>query len=142
MNKSSWMMAGSKMEIETDLDSGRKIGSEIILKGKMMGVSLFVKERICSRNPPYSKSWETVGPQKMIILDQYRMGFEITPDGSKTKLRVFIDYSIPSSGVSHILGKISAHFYAKWCTEMMVRDAKDAFKKGQTKESEDQLSSI
>lgn len=127
MSKSSWMMAGSKMDIEVDAKLGREIGSEITLRGRMMGIPLFVYEKIMTRVPPFAKSWETIGRQKMIILDQYRMGFELTPKGNVVQLRVFIDYKLPEAGIPRLLGLLSASVYAKWCVDRMVRDSQGHF---------------
>lgn len=37
MSKSSWMMAGSKMDIEVDSKLGRGVDSEMTLRGRIMG---------------------------------------------------------------------------------------------------------
>jgi len=123
MGKSSWMMAGSHMDFELDQGQGRHVGSEIILRGKMMGIPLFVRERIVERVPPKRKVWATIGPQKLIIIDRYRMGFELEEFDSGIKLRVFLDYALPSSWFGKILGKLFSGFYAKWCTKSMALDA-------------------
>lgn len=127
MSKSSWMMAGSKMEIQMETKGGKAVGSEIVLSGQMMGIPLYVRETITKRVPSESKVWQTVGPQKMLILNHYKMGFELTPKGDKTSLRVFIDYPLPATGLGRLLGLLSARVYAKWCTEMMAKDAEAYF---------------
>lgn len=71
MEKSSWMMAGSHMKFELDEKDGRAVGSEIILRGAMMGIPLFIREVVAERKPSVKKVWQTVGEQEMIILDQY-----------------------------------------------------------------------
>ncbi len=129
MNKSSWMMMGTRMFTEFDADQGKSVGAKIIMKGKMMGIPLFVNEEISERTPHIKKTWETRGPQQLVILDQYRMGFILKPEGNdSTKLTVFIDYSIPTSGLKHILAVLTAKIYAKWCTESMVKDAQAHFR--------------
>jgi len=128
MNKSSWMMMGSQMLTEFDSAQGKSIGAKIIMRGKMMGVPLFVNEEITERIPQFKKTWETQGPQKLVILDQYKMGFILKPEGKEsTKLTVFIDYCIPTSGFKHLLAVATAKIYAKWCTESMVKDAETHF---------------
>lgn len=129
MGKSSWMMAGSHMDFELDEKQGREVGSEIVLKGQMLGIPLFVKEIVQERTVPNRKVWQTVGPQKLIIIDQYRMGFELTPAGELISLRIFIDYSWPGRGITRLLAQLFSQFYAKWCTESMVKDATDHFNK-------------
>lgn len=126
MEESSWMMAGSSMSIELDSEQGREVGSEIVLRGSMMGVPLYIREYVTERRPPTRKAWETSGPQKLVILDQYRMGFEIAGSNPST-LTVFIDYSLPGSGLKRVLGKMLGKIYAKWCTEQMANDAAKHF---------------
>jgi hypothetical protein len=123
MEKSSLMMAGSKMSLELDSKNGKEIGSKIIMQGKMMGVPLYVNEDVTERVPPFKKSWETRGPQQLVVIDQYKMGFELKANEKTSDLRVFIDYSLPQSGFSKTLGKLFGKVYAKWCTEKMANDA-------------------
>jgi hypothetical protein len=127
MGKSSWMMAGSKMEIKLDARNGRGVGAEIILEGKMLGIPLFVREFVTVSEAPIKKVWETSGLQKLIVMDQYRMGFELTPAGQMIRLRVFIDYILPNSGMGRFLGNIFGKAYAKWCTDEMANGAQKFF---------------
>ena len=128
MGKSSWMMVGSKMEIKLDERQGKGIGAKITLTGQMMGIQLYVNEVVVESEAPRRKSWKTVGPQKLIVMDQYKMGFELSPQGQSVLLKVFIDYSIPSGGIGYILGRLFGKFYARWCTEQMIEDTATHFK--------------
>lgn len=128
MSKSSLMMMGSKMKIETDEKKGQQLGSETRLTGRILGIDLFVKESVVELEKPLKKVWQTQGEQKLIIIEQYQMGFIITPKDKSSHLEVFIDYTLPQSGVKSILGKRFGHLYAKWCTEKMTQDAYDHFK--------------
>ena len=129
MNRSSWMMMGSRMFTEIDSAQGKSVGTKIIMRGKMMGIPLFVNEEISERTPHFKKTWETRGPQQLVILDQYRMGFLLKLEGdASTKLTVFIDYSIPRSGFKHLLAVLTAKIYARWCTESMIKDAEAHFR--------------
>lgn len=128
IRKSSLMMMGSKMKIETDIEKGQKLGSEIKLTGKFLGLDIFVRESIVELEKPLKKVWQTQGVQKLIIIEQYQMGFIITPKDKSSHLEVFIDYTLPQSGIKSILGKSFGHLYAKWCTEKMTQDAYEHFK--------------
>lgn len=122
-------MMGSRMFTEIDSTQGKAVGSKIIMRGKMIGIPLFVNEEITERIPHFKKTWETRGTQKLVILDQYRMGFLLKPEGNaSTKLTVFIDYNIPPSGFKHLLAVPAAKMYAKWCSESMVKDAEAHFR--------------
>jgi hypothetical protein len=123
MTGSSWMMAGGSMRISTDALQGREIGSKIRLEGRALGLPLFVEEVITQHDVPRRKVWATVGTVRLVVIGSYRMGFEITPHGMASRLRVFIDYELPPTGIGRWLGKALGAWYARWCTDQMVGDA-------------------
>lgn len=123
MSQSSWMMVGSRMDIELDADRGMAVGSRIRLKGRVLGLPLLVDEVVTERVPPLRKVWETIGSPRLLVIGPYRMGFEINPQGAASQLRVFLDYTLPASGISRWLGRQLGGFYARWCTESMANDA-------------------
>jgi hypothetical protein len=127
MGKSSMMMAGSAMNMHLDARNGRGVGAEIVLDGKMLGIPLFVRELVTESSRPSRKVWETQGPQKMLIIDQYKMGFEIKPAAGGAELNVFIAYNPPSRGIKKILGNLVGRFYARWCVRRMAEDAATHF---------------
>jgi hypothetical protein len=127
MNKSSWMMAGGRMDIATDEGHGQRVGSRMRVAGSVLGMPLSVDEVIVERDPPWRKIWETTGVPRLLVIGQYRMGFEITPANESARLRVFIDYSRPETRPGRWLGHVFGGYYAKWCTERMVADAVGAF---------------
>jgi hypothetical protein len=127
MSKSSWMMLGSRMEVHADEGRGLRVGSVIRLDGAVLGVPLRVAEAIAEHVPPKRKSWETIGTPQLLVVGAYRMGFEIAPMPSGTLLRVFIDYDLPAKGLARLLGALLGPFYARWCTEQMLRDAQAHF---------------
>ena len=111
--------------METELDEGRgqKIGSRIRLSGRVLGVELSVEEIVTERNPPRRKVWETIGAPKLLVIGPYRMGFELSPQGKGSMLRVFIEYALPESAPARWLGRLFGRYYARWCTQQMVDDA-------------------
>ncbi|MGQ0580041.1 MAG: SRPBCC family protein [Betaproteobacteria bacterium] len=123
MSKSSWMMAGSRMAIELDASGGRAVGAIIRLRGRVLGIPLSVEEIVTERNPPLRKVWETTGTPNLLVIGSYRMGYEITPKGRTSLLRVFIDYALPDGPFSGLFG----NFYARWCTRRMANDAAKHF---------------
>ena len=127
METSSAMMAGSAMRIEVDAQGGRDVGSQIRMSGRMLGLTLSLEEAITERAPPLRKAWQTFGTPRLIVIGHYRMGFDLQPADALTRLRVWIDYELPSSGMPHWLAKPLARAYAHWCTELMVRTARKHF---------------
>ena len=123
MTKASWKMGGGRMFVELDQGAGQRVGSRIRLTGRVLGIRLKLEEVVTERNPPRRKVWETTAQPKLLVIGHYRMGFEITPEGDGARLRVFIDYALPDRAPARWLGYLLGRYYAKWCTERMVRDA-------------------
>ena len=123
MTRRSWMMAGSRMEMDIDANGGRAVGSTIRLKGRVFGISLDLQEAVIERSPPLRKVWRTSTPPRLLVIGPYRMGFEITPQGAASLVTVFIDYALPDRGLGRWLGRILGPWYARWCTRRMANDA-------------------
>ena len=123
MSQSSAMMLGSRMAIELDAAAGRAVGSKMRLTGRVLGIPIFLEEVVTEHVPPNHKTWQTIGTPRLLVLSHYTMGFEATPEGAASRLRVFIDYALPTSGLSRWLGLLLGRLYARWCTAQMVNDA-------------------
>ena len=123
MNRSSWMMGGGRMDIELDAGRGQRVGSRIRVAGRVWGLDLSLEEIVIERRPPHRKVWETTVPPRLLVIGHYRMGFAITPTGEGAQFRVFIDYALPETAPARWLGYVFGHYYARWCTQRMVRDA-------------------
>jgi hypothetical protein len=126
MTKRSWMMGGGRMDITTDEGAFQKVGSRLRLAGRAFGLKLVLDEAVTVHKPPLMKVWETIGTPQLLVIGGYRMGFEITPEQTSSRLRVFIDYDLPRSTIGRFLGYLFAAFYAGWCVKSMVADAGSA----------------
>ena len=123
MMRSSWMMARSHMRYEFDTARGRAVGGRVWLSGSFLGIRLAIDEEVIERQPPRFKSWRTIGVPRLLILAAYRMGFSIEPTRQGSRLNVFIDYAIPQSGIGHLLGRLFAGVYARWCVRSSLASA-------------------
>jgi hypothetical protein len=126
MEQGSWRTAGASMAFELDDAQGRRVGSEIRLKGRMLGMSLELAEVIIELASPRRKVWRTIGAPRLLVIGAYTMGFEIAPVAAGSRLRVFIDYS-PSKLMRAL--PVLGRFYARWCVNRMTRDAKAHFER-------------
>ena len=126
--QSSWMMAGSRLAIAWDASEGRTVGVRIRLRGRVLGLPLAVEEIVIERQPPLRKVWETTGTPRLLVMGQYRMGYEITPQGDASLLRVFIDDGLPGPLPVRWLGRLFGHCYARWCTQRMADDTVQHFR--------------
>lgn len=129
MNKSSWMMAGSKMATETDEGNGQRVGSHIRMNGNILGINVHLDEVITLHESPLRKAWETVGDLNLLVVDHYKLGFEIEEVIDKSKLRVYIDYNLPQTYKTRLLGYLFGSMYAKWCVNQMVNGVSSHFNK-------------
>lgn len=128
MSTASWMMLGSRMEIGLDASEGHEIGAIIRLRGRVLGFPISVEEIVTQRQPPLRKVWETTGTPNLLVIGSYRMGYEITPNGDRSSLRVFIDYGLPDGPLPGVLTGLLGNFYARWCTKRMTADAQQRFR--------------
>ena len=126
MKKRSWRTGGARMAYEFDAARGRSIGSEIRLVGDVLGLTLAVSEAVTERAPPRIKTWQTTGTPRLWAIGHYRMGFDLTPAGNLTRLRVFIDFC-PGPIRPDFLANWLARFYSRWCVGQMARDAQARF---------------
>ena len=115
--------------MQTELDAGRSqtVGSRIRLSGQVFGLALAVEEVVTERIPPKRKVWETTGSPRLLVIGHYRMGFEIAPKENGSLLRVYIDYALPEDLPARWLGVLLGRYYARWCTDQMVRDTAKHF---------------
>ena len=127
MSKSSWMMGGGSMSIETDGGGGKAVGSKLTLRGAVFGLQLQVEERVTERSPPYRKVWATEGAPKLLVIGPYEMGFEVQPFEKGSRMKVFINYSWPTGVFGVACGFLFARAYARWCTMRMANDAASHF---------------
>lgn len=78
METGSAAMAGASMSIDTDEQQGRAVGSLIRMHGRMLGMPLFLEERVTQRQPPQLKSWETCGEPRLLVIAATAWGFAST----------------------------------------------------------------
>lgn len=126
MERPSAMMLGSRMEISTDGGGGRSVGSRVRMSGRVLGMRLSLEEVVVEREPPVRKTWETV-ESRLVVIGQYRLGFELKPQSDECLLRVFIDYDLPRGAFARLAAAPFAGSYARWCTERMAHDARERF---------------
>lgn len=122
MEKRSMAMMGSRMRIDTDALGGRAVGSKVRMAGRVLGLRLSLDEVVMERRPPLAKAWQTVNA-KLLVIGDYRLGFDIAPRGAGCAVRVFIDYDLPSGWPGRWLGWLLGRSYAQWCTRKMAQDA-------------------
>lgn len=129
MARRSWLMAGSRMTVSTDEGNGQRTGSHIFLDGHVLGIPLSVDEVVEDYRRPERKAWIAVGEPRLLVIGEYRMGFELESVAEGTRMRVFIEYALPTGRVTRWLGRLMGDGYARWCVRMMLADASRAFRR-------------
>lgn len=128
MEKPSAIMLGGSMRTTLDDKGGRAVGSVIQVEGSVLGFTLSILEKVIERDPPRRKVWETIEEPRLIVFGNYRLGFEIAPEGPGSRVRVFIYYDLPRTALGRLLGPVGAHAYARWCVTRMLAEAQGAMK--------------
>lgn len=126
MTKPSAMTLGGSMRYRLDAAEGRAVGSIIRVDGSVLGLTLSVVERVIERHPPCGKIWETIEEPKLLVFGNYRLGFEVVPDGPGSRVRLFIAYNLPRTTTGRLLGPLGAPVYARWCLSRMIAVAREA----------------
>ena len=127
MTRRSWMMGGGRMDLSADEGGFQRLGSRLRLAGRVFGLMLVLEEEITDYRPPLDKTWQTIGTPRLLIIGHYRMGFDISPAPAGSRLRVFLDYDLPTGAVTRLLGRWLAPFYARWCVRNMVAEGQKRF---------------
>lgn len=127
MERPSLMAAGAVMRIETDERQGKAVRSVISMRGRVLGMRLHLDEVVTRYDPPRSKTWETRGEPRLLVVGIYRMGFSVVASGRGSTLTVFIDYQRPQRSIGRLCGYVLGSTYAAWCTRRIAADAERAF---------------
>jgi hypothetical protein len=120
MQKGGAMMAGARMQYE--VDTRRGLGQRIVMRGRVLGLPLFVSEEVVEHVAPSRKTWQTTGVPRLWVIGRYRMGFALEKRGTESELSVFLDYELPA-GQAALLGALLGPAYARWCVTSIADDA-------------------
>ncbi len=125
MKQSSTMMAGGSIDISLDEGQGRQVGSHIRMRGRALGLPLALDEVVIEHAPSFRKVWESVGAPRLWVRGSYRMGVDLSRQGSGCTVSVCIDYNFPSSPVLRWRARWISRSRAAWCVEQMVAAARE-----------------
>lgn len=121
------------MKNTPDADGGMKVGSIMRVEGSVLGIGLSLIERVIEREVPTHKAWQTFDDIHLLVIGHYIMGFDLSQQENISKLRVYIDYNLPPSGLGKVFGLILGDLYAKWCVTQMLNDTKKHFEQMQSR---------
>ena len=97
------------------------------MTGIGLGILPSLEEVVSERTPPLRKTWHNV-TANLLVIGQYRLGFDLAEEPAGSRLRVRIDYDLPR-GPARLLDWLLAGNYARWCIKAMVADAKRHFRR-------------
>lgn len=136
MTKSSMMMMGSKLHLQYLTAQKRGPGTKYRWTGKMMGMMMDFTVEVTRWIAGKEKTWETIGPAKLIIYSCYRMHLSIAQVGTKTLAELSITYEKPLGFFYKILSFFFAAWYGRWCLANMLNDTESALQKNVRKHQE------
>jgi hypothetical protein len=132
MTGSSAMMMGSKLNLEYLSENKTGPGTKYRWTGKMMGIPMDFTVEVTKWIQGKEKSWETVGPSRLIIYSWYQMTLKLEPDGFATVAHLSITYEKPTGFFNKIISFLFADWYCHWCLRKMLGDARQALAKDRT----------
>jgi len=122
MSRPTLMMGGGAVRCDVDALGGKAPGSVIHFKGTAFGLGVDAAEIIEVRIPPIRKVWATTATPRLVVVSDYRMGFEITTVPGGSDLHVWIDYALPPRGLYRLLGWFLGPMFARWCVQNMIHE--------------------
>src|SRR5262249_44339261 len=117
----------ARMQVHMEPDHARRVGSRFGFSGSVLGLPLGADEVVTRREPPFGKSWETIGEPRLWVIGRYAMAFELEPQKRFCRLEVTIDSALRPAGLPRLIGRLFAPLYARLCTRRIVEDAKQHF---------------
>ncbi|MBI2271940.1 MAG: hypothetical protein HYU69_16490 [Bacteroidetes bacterium] len=126
MTKNSVQMAGSKLRLEWLTEHKTGLNTKYRWTGKAMGMKVKFTVIVTQWDEGKSKTWETIGDAKMIVISWFKMYLELkrNNDGTTTA-RLGILYTKSKNIPGFLLGKR----YSIWCVKSMLKDTKKHFNK-------------
>ena len=129
MTKSSMMMMGSKLNLKYLTPFKIGPGTQYRWTGKMMGMDMDFTVIVTKWIAGREKTWETIGPAKLIIYSWYRMHLDVAPIRNKTCAELSISYERPAGLLSKILSLIFGDLFGRWCLSNMLTDTERSIRK-------------
>lgn len=126
MTKSNAQMMGSKLNLEWLTEYKTGLNTKYKWTGKVMGMKMKFTVIVTQWDNGKSKTWETIGDAKMIVISWYKMYLELSPNSEgTTTAKLGILYTKTKNIPGFLLGKR----YSIWCVKSMLNDTKKHFKK-------------
>ncbi len=124
MTENNPQMMGNKLHLEWLSENKTGLNARYKWTGKVMGMKMNFTVLVTQWDKGKSKTWETIGDAKMIVISWYRMYLELKPnnDGTTTA-KLGILYTKSKNIPGFLLGKR----YSIWCVKSMLKDTKKHF---------------
>jgi hypothetical protein len=123
MTESSMPMMGGKMEVNFLSSNRTGLHTRYRWTGKVMWLHLDFTVEVSEWKRGISKTWQTIGPAKLIIYSWFRMKMEIHQITDSSLVTLAISYLKPNNLVGRFLCYLVGDWYCKWCIDNMLADA-------------------
>lgn len=129
---SSMAMMGSKLKLEIVSPRPTGLGATYRYSGKILGITIDFSETVTRYVAGREKAWRTIDVPRLLIMSGYEMGVRVEPlSPASSRLTITINYDLPASGVSRVLGLMLGKAYSRWCLTQMCEGAKTALEKAE-----------
>lgn len=126
MTENNPQMIGSKLNLEWLTEHKTGLNTKYKWTGKVIGMKMKFTVIVTQWESGKSKTWETIGKTKMIVISWYRMYLELNEnDDGTTTVKLGILYTKSKNLLGLLLGKR----YSIWCVKSMLNDAQKHFNK-------------
>jgi hypothetical protein len=126
MTQSSMPMMGGKMNLEFLTKHKRGLHSRYKWTGNVLWMALEFTVEVTKWQPWKYKSWETVGPAKLIIYSWFRMELRmISSSINSSEACLSIIYERPHALINRVLCFFIGDWYARWCLDNMLNDVEN-----------------
>ena len=124
MSKNSFMMLGSKLNLQQISQNAKGLGATYHWFGTIAGMTIDINESVTRWEPPFLKEWETVVEKKIIIMSWYNMRFELMSTANDTIAKISISYLRLDNLFYKALSYLFATLYCSWYLNNMLNDTK------------------
>lgn len=122
MSQSSIPMMGGKMNIEFLTPYKTGLHTKYRWTGNVLWMTLDFTVLVTQWTRGMVKSWETVGPAKLIVMSWFKMDLNVEGLEQQTTAHLSISYEKPNGFFNRVLCFLFADWYCRWCLKNMLND--------------------
>ena len=124
MTKSSMPMMGGELNLSFLTEFTKGPNTRYRWTGKVLWWKMDFTVQVMNWIKGREKTWETVGPARLIIFSWFRMELKVNPVPEGTLVELSISYKKPKGFLNLLLFYLLGGWYCRWCIDNMLGDTK------------------